>query len=381
MNPRILVIGQLPPPHHGSNVMAEIFIKSLKNAGCDTTIIEKKFSDKIEDVRIFSIKKILKIPRISAQLISHLVRKEYDLCFYFLTIQPPSIFVDMLFLIIIRIFGVDYIPYLHVKGFIRIGDILAQPLQYLFKKIISHSLGTVVLGERLKADVNSLIPDKNIFVLPNAVHDINYHNINRNYHNNGIVKVLFLSNLMPSKGPIDFLEIAKKLKRIHKKVHFYLAGPKMSNKFFSEIKQFIETESLKNIVTLTGPIYGEKKNKMFMESDIFVFPTHDEVFGLVNLEAMRAGLPIVTTNEGSIPEIVIDGLNGFIVDPKDIDMLADRVQQLIFDQNLRNKMGHASREIYKKKFTLEQYQYRLEQGLAFFSLMLLRRGSKKARLE
>lgn len=346
--------------------MAEMFVNSLESLGYEITIVEKKFSRRIEEVRKPSISKALKIPTIASLLIYHLVRNKYDLCFYFFSIKPPSIFVDVFFLFIIRIFRINYIKYLHAKGLVQLDDNLVQPLRYLVEKTISNSLGAIVLGERLKSDVNHLIPDRNIFVLPNAVPDINQKKNNHNYNNDGILKILFLSNLMPLKGPMEFLKMAKSINRINKKVRFFLAGPKWSEVFFLEIKKFIHNEALQECITLTGPVYGEEKDALFKKCDIFVFPTHDEAFPLVILEAMSAGLPIVSSDEGSISEMVIDGLNGFIVDPKNIDMLTNRVQQLILYPKLRKKMGNAGRDIYEEKFTPEVYQSRLEQGLLFF---------------
>ena len=64
----------------------------------------------------------------------------------------------------------------------------------------------------------------------------------------------------------------------------------------------------------------------------------------MNLEAMRAGLPVVSSNEGSIPEVVIDGINGYIVDPQNVEQLSDRVLKLVNDEELRIKMGKAGRK-------------------------------------
>lgn len=172
--------------------------------------------------------------------------------------------------------------------------------------------------------------------------------------------------IRPSKGSREYLHLARKINEIDKNVYFYLAGPNSSDHFFSEIKEFIKNENLSKHIKLTGPVYGEEKERLFLESDIFVFPTHDEAFGLVNLEAMRAGLPVVSSDEGSIPEFVIDGVNGYIVDPKNIDMLTDRVLKLIHDPELRIRMGNAGRKIYEKHFTIDSYQKRLEKGLEYF---------------
>jgi glycosyltransferase involved in cell wall biosynthesis len=263
VNPKLLIIGQLPPPHHGSNVMMEMFNKSLKNLGSNITIVEKKFSNRIEDVRKLSISKIFKIPIITSLLIYRLVRNQYDLCFYFLSLKPPSIFVDAFFLFFIRMFRIKYILYLHAKGVIDMNQNIVWPLRSFVKNTISLSLGALVLGERLKADISHLIPNEYLFVLPNTVPDIKSKKSDINYNKNRPVKVLFLSNLMPSKGPMEFLKMAKKINRINKNVHFFLTGPKMSNHFFSEIKEFIHSEGLKDFITLTGPIYGEKKEILF----------------------------------------------------------------------------------------------------------------------
>lgn len=368
MKYQLLVIGQLPPPNHGTNLMTKIFIQSLKNLGHTTTIVEKTFSKRIEEVGKSSILKIFKIPLITSKLFYHLFRKKYNLCFYFLSIWPPSIFVDAFFLFIIKMFRVKYVLYLHAKGLIDLNEkIVLPPLRSFVKKTILNSLGAMVLGERLKRDINNIIPNDHLFVLPNAIEDVKFKKNEIHYsEKKKPIKILYLSMIRPSKGSREYLHLARKINEIDKNVYFYLAGPNSSDHFFSEIKEFIKNENLSKHIKLTGPVYGEEKERLFLESDIFVFPTHDEAFGLVNLEAMRAGLPVVSSDEGSIPEFVIDGVNGYIVDPKNIDMLTDRVLKLIHDPELRIRMGNAGRKIYEKHFTIDSYQKRLEKGLEYF---------------
>ena len=66
---------------------------------------------------------------------------------------------------------------------------------------------------------------------------------------------------------------------------------------------------------------------------------------------MRAGLPVVSSNEGSIPEVVIDGINGYIVDPQNVEQLSDRVLKLVNNVELRTEMGKAGKKMYMKNFS------------------------------
>ena len=368
MTHKLLIIGQLPPPVHGSNVMTELFYNSVKKIGYEAFLIQKTFSMRQEDIGKLSGIKLLKFPLITAKLIHRLILDKPDLCFYFISVKLPSFFVDALFLLLIRMFGVKYVIYQHGKGLLDLENKLGRVFGFIVHKTISPSLGGLVLGERLKLDVNKFISNKRLFVLPNAIADVNPENLKFIRNSKGSVKILFLSNLKPSKGPLEFLKMAKRLIDKRKDVRFILAGPQRSEPFQEKIKNYINHEDLSDFVEMPGGIYGPEKQKLFYESDIFVFPTFYklEAFPLVNLEAMRAGLPVVSSNEGSISEAVIDGLNGYIVDPKDVEQLTDRVLRLIEDPELRNYMGKAGREIYENSYTIDAYVRRLEQGLKFF---------------
>ena len=78
-------------------------------------------------------------------------------------------------------------------------------------------------------------------------------------------------------------------------------------------------------------------------ADIFVLPSLSEGFPMVILEAMASGLPIVTTKVGGLPEIVLDGENGFIARPEDPEEIARKVQLLLEDNDLRARMAQNNR--------------------------------------
>jgi glycosyltransferase involved in cell wall biosynthesis len=116
-------------------------------------------------------------------------------------------------------------------------------------------------------------------------------------------------------------------------------------------------------VHYVGKKYGTDKEAIFSKADIFAFPTYYETFGLVNLEAMQFCLPIVSTFEGGIPDVVNDGKTGFLVPQKDAKALADKLERLIKNPALRKQMGKAGREKYEKEFTLNAFEKRLKEIL------------------
>lgn len=113
------------------------------------------------------------------------------------------------------------------------------------------------------------------------------------------------------------------------------------------------------MVTYVGRKVREEKEAFFRQADIFVFPTYYETFGLVNLEAMEYKLPVISTNEGGIPDIVKDGENGLICEKQNPVSLADCIAKLLDDEELRVKMGNAGYEKFCREFTLDKFENRM----------------------
>lgn len=90
------------------------------------------------------------------------------------------------------------------------------------------------------------------------------------------------------------------------------------------------------------PGRGDVRREYFA-ADVFCLPTLQEGFGIVFLEAMAAGLPIVASSAGAVPEVVPDGRAGFLVDPRNPRALAEALLRLIGDDRLRARMGAAGR--------------------------------------
>ncbi|KAF9594507.1 hypothetical protein IFM89_031625 [Coptis chinensis] len=119
-------------------------------------------------------------------------------------------------------------------------------------------------------------------------------------------------------------------------------------------------EELENIFSgmpaiFTGMLQGEELSQAYASGDVFVMPSESETLGLVVLEAMSSGVPVVAVRAGGIPDIISDdqeGKTGFLYNPGDIDDCLSKLVPLLANQELREIMGKAARE------DMEQYDWR-----------------------
>jgi glycosyltransferase involved in cell wall biosynthesis len=171
---------------------------------------------------------------------------------------------------------------------------------------------------------------------------------------------LFFSNLIETKGVYVLLESCKILK--DKNIPFlcvYIGGEGDISSL--ELNEKIGKYGLQTIVEYQGKKYDKEKERAFLESDIFVLPTYypSECFPLVNIEAMQYSLPVISTREGGIPDVVVDEVNGILIPNQNALALAEKLEILIANPAIRNAMGLAGKRMYEEKFTLEIFEHRM----------------------
>ena len=109
-------------------------------------------------------------------------------------------------------------------------------------------------------------------------------------------------------------------------------------------------------VNYWGRKYGCDKEEYWKSADIFVFPTLNEAFGLVLLEAMEHGLPCIGTNEGGINDIIDNVKTGFIVHSGNSELLSVSIGKLLNDSRMRETMGDRGRRIFEQRYTQEVFE-------------------------
>ena len=361
---RVLVVGQLPPPYHGSNVMAEIMLSSLKTKGYRVAFIDKGFSKSISNIGKLTLHKLVRIPFLGLEILVKSLLTKPALCIYFPAVGKSTFFLDAIYLFIIRMCKIPYVLRFGGKGYS-----LLQKEGLFWKKIVaaslSNAMGGIVLGNNMKWDVNSYINEKNLINVPSGVPEPS---VKQRINNDGNIRVLYLANLHPTKGPFEVLKAAKIVVEKQKNIRFILAGAFSSNLFKEKIHSYIVNNGLANYISLPGSVHGKQKEFLFSSSDIFVFPTYfeREVFGTVNVEAMSYGLPVISSPEGAIPEIVQNGETGFIVNPKSPEEIAEKILFLANNSPFRKVMGDKAKKVFEQKYTLKVHAASLDRAVKHF---------------
>jgi glycosyltransferase involved in cell wall biosynthesis len=150
--------------------------------------------------------------------------------------------------------------------------------------------------------------------------------------------ILGLSTLEPRKNTAHLIRCFFKILSENRYDDDYLVLAGSKGWLYEEIFQTVNSSSkLKNKVIFTGFIDDEDISKVYSGASFFVYPSLYEGFGLPPLEAMQCGIPVITSNNSSLPEVV--GNAGIMVDATDEEQLCHAMSQLLDDSNLRNQLS------------------------------------------
>lgn len=253
----------------------------------------------------------------------------------------------------LKIMGCKIVAHYHNKGVaIRQNRWIDNLLYRKFFKGIK----VLLLGEPLYLDVKKYVKREDVYICPNGIPEEDTKTEDTPHC---ISRILFLSNLLIDKGVLVLLDALKMLKEKEVVFSCDIVGGETAVIDAVRFDKEIKKRNLEDCVSYRGKQYGSNKNVYLKNADVFVHPTNDDCFPLVLLEAMQHRLPIITTDEGAISDIINDGINGMIAEKNNPKDLAGKIELLLNDEALRKKMGEAGRKKYEQEYTLEIFEKRL----------------------
>ncbi|RLF87574.1 glycosyltransferase family 1 protein [Thermococci archaeon] len=161
--------------------------------------------------------------------------------------------------------------------------------------------------------------------------------------------VLYVSRMSPRKGPHVLLNAFQRIVEEIDDVTLVMVGTGEMLPFLKAQAKFLGIERR---VRFLGYVPGEILPKLYASADVFVLPSiTSEAFGIVILEAMASGVPVVATTVGGIPEVVRESESGILVPPGDEVALKRAIIKILSDKNLANKLGKAGRKAVEKEYS------------------------------
>ena len=202
---------------------------------------------------------------------------------------------------------------------------------------------------------------KPIYKITTAVDDRLIKNINKDYLLNknrdyNDLYILFLSRIELYKGIVETVEAYQILKKKYPVLKLIVAG---DGSFENQTKEYIEKNNISDII-FTGYIKGIEKEKIFKKSYIYVFPTYGEGLPISVLEAMAFGLPIVTRPVGGIKDFFISGKMGYMSSSLEPIILAQMIEKILINRNLRVKISIFNYEYAQKYFLASDVAKKME---------------------
>lgn len=354
---KVLFLLHLPPPVHGSAVVGK-YIKESRviNQNFEAYYQNLLASQSLEETGMFKFRKLYNNVVLFFKLLKFLLTNKVELCYLAITARGLAFYRDVALIVLLRLFRVKLVYHMHNKGVSKNSDSWLNRKLY---KYVFRDADVILLSKHLYHDIEAYVPPSRTFVCANGIPSVSK-KIKKQPKDSRKPNILFVSNLIETKGVFVLLEALASIKN---------KGIQFSGSFVGSVgditeksfKEKVKELGLQDDVRYLGRKFGKEKEVLFESASIFAFPTfyENETFGLVNLEAMQYGLPVISTYEGGIPDIIDDGYTGFLVPQNDVDSLEEKLTALILNPELCEKFGFAGYERFHKYFTLDIFETRI----------------------
>ncbi len=231
----------------------------------------------------------------------------------------------------------------------------------LIPKYVSSDSGFIAISKDTQSYFQCVLPNslhRNIFLLHNAVNikkftktaEIKVKNEKIDYP----IKLINIGNLLEKKNQMFLLDIIESLKKAGVKVHLKIVGDGIKKQ---QIAESVQKRNLTKEIQMTGS--QDNVAELLGESSIYVHTALYEPFGLVLVEAMALGLPVISLDGKGNKDIIKDGKNGYLILEQNPDLFAEKIKYLINHQHIYNEMSSFAANYAKENFDIVNYVNKL----------------------
>lgn len=317
------------------NYVSSLMENSMGNVVFDHLSIGRNSTSKIRNLFFPFIDSVRLARKVSAN--------RYDCVHINPSLNAKAVLRDGLNIVTLRLFGVKRIVvFFHGWEDAFLGKLEKNVLGgLLFRKIFQEASVILVLASRFRDSLVELgFQQDKIRVTTTMFDGRLFDGLERRQKKQKTL--LFLSRFIPEKGVYELLSAFGAMTNRYPELTLILAGDGPERE---RMEQWVRERGMANRITFPGYLRGKEKTQVLLNSDIFVFPTyHGEGCPVSLLEAMAAGLPIITSTAGGIPDVFTDRENGILLTKITAQEIEKAISDLLVDEQRLSQVGENNRK-------------------------------------
>lgn len=265
------------------------------------------------------------------------------------SLDPKAYWRDLVYWVVARLLGRRVVNQIHGGAmpheFFRGNPLLTWILR---RFLVSSDVVAVLSSAELEA-YRAFDARIKVRLVPNAIDPAGLADAARPYNSRGPLRLVYIGRLVRAKGLFEVIEAMAELKRAGRDFTLTIAGEGADR---DELAAAARRLGLGDRVRLSGCVFGAEKYRLWLGSDLFVFPSYSEGLPYSLLEAMAAGCVPITTPVAAIPDVMRDREHGLFVPARDAHALAAAVAALDDDRNGLIRMAEAARRRVLERYTV-----------------------------
>ena len=262
--------------------------------------------------------------------------------------------------ILSRILKVSHIWHIHEFPHLNKIQKFDYGLKWSMNFVNNYSSEIICPSKALKESLLYFIPEHKIHCINNG---ININEINStlnsksiNLINNPVISILIIGSIIEFKGQHDAIQVINNLKKNNFNINLKILGDG-DKMYVNELKNLVKELGVEEYITWLG--FRNNVSEYLQNADLLFVCSKYETFGMVIIEAMSVGCPVIATRTGGIPEIITHGFNGLLYEVGNLKDLTDKTISIIENQNLYSMISKNAIETASNYYNVEKYSRRI----------------------
>lgn len=256
-----------------------------------------------------------------------------------------------------KAFGIKVLVHTHGAEFKEYYEASKPAVKKRISDLLKNADKVITLGRSWEMIIKEIESEADTTILMNSIPIPHFQRL---AVNEAELNVLFLAVLIERKGILDLIHasvpVVEQAAKRGKKIIFHIAG---DGKLKEAAMELVSSLGIESSYRFHGWVDEAQKKNLLQLADLFVLPSYNEGLPMSILEALSYGMPVISTNVGSIEEAVFEGVNGYLIPPGEIESLSEKMNLIIYSDGLK-MMGKKSRELAENNFDNEKYFQKVE---------------------